>query len=108
VTAGTLPAGTARLVITRTTASVPGCPDWSTHNDGNGNNATSTNYGCAVNSNLAVMVANKEDLVRGQSDGGTTVMSGNKAIEAYRNNPPAAWVVPPSASHTTSTATASN
>ena len=39
--------------------------------------------------NLAVMVANKEDLVRGQTgDGSTAVMSGNKAIEAYRNNPP--------------------
>jgi pilus assembly protein CpaD len=41
VTAGTLPGGNRAAVITRTTASVPGCPDWSTHSDGNGNNATS-------------------------------------------------------------------
>lgn len=85
VTVGTLPAGTARLVITRTTASVPGCPDWSAHSDANFNNATSTNYGCAVNSNLAAMVADKEDLVRGQSNAGTTtVMTSNKAIDAFR------------------------
>ncbi|GHC99352.1 CpaD family pilus assembly protein [Novosphingobium pokkalii] len=109
VTAGTLAPGTARLVIARTTASVPGCPDWSTHNDGNGNNATSTNYGCAVNSNLAVMVANKEDLVRGQTgDGSTAVMSGNKAIEAYRNNPPSGMGGATVRKVNTSTATASN
>ncbi|NMN03235.1 MULTISPECIES: CpaD family pilus assembly protein [unclassified Novosphingobium] len=89
VTAGNLAPGTARLVILRTTASVPGCPDWSTHNDGNGRNATSTNYGCAVNSNIAAMVANKEDLVHGQTgDGRTTVMSSNKAIQAYRETAP--------------------
>ncbi len=89
VTAGGVAPGTARLVIMRTTASVPGCPDWSTHNDGNGRNATSTNYGCAINSNLAAMVANKEDLIHGQTgDGRTTVMSSNKAIQAYRDSEP--------------------
>lgn len=89
VTTGAVAPGTARLVLTRTTASVPGCPDWSTHNDANYNNATSTNYGCAVNSNLAAMVANKEDLVHGQTgDGQTAVMSSNKAIQAFREAAP--------------------
>jgi pilus assembly protein CpaD len=89
VTAGNVAPGTARLVIMRTTASVPGCPDWSTHNDGNGRNATSTNYGCAVNSNFAAMVANKEDLIHGQTgDGRNAVMSSNKAIQAYRESAP--------------------
>ena len=41
VTAGVLPAGTVRVVVSRTTASVPGCPDWSTKSDFNFNNATS-------------------------------------------------------------------
>lgn len=85
VTTGYLTAGTARVIITRYRAEVPGCPDWKDNNDFNPNNATSSNFGCAVNANLAAMVANPEDLVRGQSNNGnTTVMSGTKAIEAYR------------------------
>ncbi len=66
VTAGYVEPGTARVVLTRTTASVPGCPDWSVKTDFNPKNGNSSNYGCATNSNLAGMVANPEDLVRGQ------------------------------------------
>ncbi|PNU03033.1 pilus assembly protein CpaD [Novosphingobium guangzhouense] len=85
---GTVPAGTARITISRAKAHVPGCPDWSAKSDFNPGNATSTNYGCAINSNLAAMVANPEDLVHGQTDtGSTVVMTSNKAIEAYRAAP---------------------
>ncbi|WP_232494090.1 CpaD family pilus assembly protein [Novosphingobium kaempferiae] len=88
VSTGTVPAGTARITISRAKASVPGCPDWSAKSDFNPNNATSTNYGCAVNSNLAAMVANPEDLVHGQTEtGSTVVMTSNKAIGAYRDAP---------------------
>ena len=59
VTAGFVQPGQARVVITRTTAAVPGCPDWSAKSDTNLNNATSSNYGCAGNANLAAMVANR-------------------------------------------------
>lgn len=82
---GTVPAGTTRVTISRAKAYVPGCPDWSAKSDFNPGNATSTNYGCSVNSNLAAMVANPEDLIHGQTDtGSTTVMTSNKAIDAYR------------------------
>ncbi|HEY8603921.1 CpaD family pilus assembly protein [Tsuneonella suprasediminis] len=85
VTTGAVPMGTARVVITRSTAHVPGCPDWSAKSDANYNNATSPNYGCATNSNLAAMVANPEDLISGQTGtGDTTIMSSNKAIDTYR------------------------
>jgi pilus assembly protein CpaD len=85
VTEGFLQPGTARVVITRTTASVPGCPDWGKRNDANYGNATSPGYGCAVNGNLAAMVANPEDLLHGQEGTGETViMSSTKAIETYR------------------------
>jgi len=85
VTEGFLQPGTARVVITRTTASVPGCPDWGKRNDANYANATSPGYGCAVNGNLAAMVANPEDLLHGQQGTGETViMSSTKAIETYR------------------------
>jgi pilus assembly protein CpaD len=41
-----------------------------------------------VNGNMAAMVANKEDLVRGARGAGTTViMSNNKAIQAFREMP---------------------
>lgn len=89
VTAGTVTAGTARIVISRSQATVPGCPDWSAKSDTNFNNATSSNYGCAVNSNLAAMVANPEHLLKGAAGSGETiVMSSTKAIESYRTAKP--------------------
>ena len=88
-TAGYLEPGQARVVITRTTASVPGCPDWSTSSDMNYNNATSPNFGCANNSNLAAMVANPQDLLEGQTGTGETVIAtGTKAIQTYRETAP--------------------
>ncbi len=89
VTPGYVNAGTARIVVSRSSASVPGCPDWSKNSENALMNETSTNYGCAVNSNLAAMVANPEDLVRGSSTTGqTAVMSSNKAIDTYREQKP--------------------
>ncbi|MEO1648074.1 MAG: CpaD family pilus assembly protein [Pseudomonadota bacterium] len=88
-TAGFLQPGQARVVITRTTAEVPGCPDWSAKSDMNYNNATSPGYGCAINSNVAAMVANPEDLLEGQKGTGETVVAtGNKAIDTFRNATP--------------------
>ena len=89
VTPGYVNAGTVRIVVSRTKASVPSCPNWSANSDVNLGNATSSNYGCATNSNLAAMVANPEHLIRGDhSRGETTVMSSTKAIEAYRTATP--------------------
>ncbi len=80
--------GTARVVVMRTEASVPGCPDWSDKIDNKLANATSPGFGCAINGNMAAMVANKEDLVQGaRSAGSTVVMSNNKAIKAWRAAP---------------------
>ena len=89
LTSGAVQPGYARVVLTRSTASVPGCPDWSAKSDMNYNNATSPGYGCAVNSNLAAMVANPEDLIEGQKGTGETViMSSTKAIATYREQAP--------------------
>jgi pilus assembly protein CpaD len=88
-TAGMLQPGQARVVITRSTASVPGCPDWSAQSDSNYMNATSPGYGCANNSNLAAMVANPEDLLEGQRGSGETVVAtGTRAIQTYREAEP--------------------
>ena len=89
VTAGMLQPGQARVVITRSTASVPGCPDWSAKSDMNYNNATSPGYGCAVNSNLAAMVADPQDLLEGKKGSGETIIAtSNKAIATFRETPP--------------------
>tara|TARA_B100000678_G_C18155471_1_gene480723 strand:+ start:222 stop:833 length:612 start_codon:yes stop_codon:yes gene_type:complete len=85
VTEGFVEPGRVRVIVTRSTASVPSCPDWSDSYDGNYANATSRNYGCATNSNMAAMIANPEDLIRGQEGNGSSVITtSNRAIEAYR------------------------
>lgn len=82
VTAGGISPGTARVVVTRSTASVPNCPNWTKTTEANYNSSNHPNYGCAVNSNLAAMVADPEDLVRGRestpenSRGGSRKKSG--------------------------------
>ena len=89
VTAGYVNAGSVRVVITRASANVPHCPDWSANSETNFNNATSTNYGCANNSNLAAMIANPDDLLHGAgSTGASAVVSNDKAINAYYSNVP--------------------
>jgi len=89
VTAGFVEPGQARIVVTRSTASVPGCPDWSANNEANEYNATYPGYGCAVNGNLAAMVANPEDLISGQQGTGQTVVTtSTKAIRSYREKAP--------------------
>lgn len=64
---------------------MPNCPNWDRKSDANLANATAPGYGCAVNGNLAAMVANPEDLITGQTGTGETViMSSTKAIKSYR------------------------
>ncbi|NBS24304.1 MAG: pilus assembly protein CpaD [Altererythrobacter sp.] len=89
VTSGASQPGYARVIVTRSKAHVPGCPNWSATSDMNYNNGTSPNYGCATKGNLAAMIANPEDLIEGQKGTGETViMSSSKAIETYRDAAP--------------------
>lgn len=88
VTEGYVNAGTARVIVVRATATVPGCPDWHSGSDTNFANGASSNYGCAVNSNLAAMVADPEHLVKGVAGTGEkTIVSATKAIDAFRDKP---------------------
>ena len=86
VTTGPLQPGTARVVVSRMNASVPTCPDWSDARIGAPSSPTHSNYGCAVNSNLAAMIANPADLVLGQS-GTMDASAGARAVKAYRDRP---------------------
>jgi len=80
--------GSIRIVVSRTTAAVPGCPNWERPSQPEFAASTMSNYGCAVNSNLALMVANPEDLVRGQEARGSDARSVTKAIKIYRDTVP--------------------
>lgn len=89
VTAGYVQPGSARVVITRSSASVPGCPDWSVQSEMNYTNGTHPGYGCATYGNLAAMIADPEDLVSGDKGSGETyVRRASKAVDAYREKAP--------------------
>lgn len=88
VTVGALPDGAVRVVVSRNRASVPGCPNWSEPSSPNYQNRMISNFGCAVNGNLAAMVANPTDLVHGQESGGVVDPdTAAKAINVYRTKP---------------------
>ena len=60
------------------------CPDWSHNATVNYDNSLHSNYGCAVNNNLAVQLADPWDLQQGvASTTGNTDM-GVRTIELYR------------------------
>lgn len=89
VTAGAVPPGTVRVVVSRTTASVPGCPNWQEGGRSMGHSGTSTNFGCATNSNLAAMIADPNDLVRGRiGAAGGDPTTATRAIRSYREQAP--------------------
>ena len=89
VTAGAIVPGTARVIVSRTRASVPNCPNWSVPAQPNDQNRTMSTFGCSVNSNLAAMVANPQDLVHGREGSGVgDTMTASKAVGAYRKAEP--------------------
>jgi len=89
VTEGYVDPGNVRIVVSRSTAYVPGCPDFSDQYAHTLGNETSNNFGCAVNSNIAAMVADPEHLLKGaKGTGETVVMSSTKAIQTYREAAP--------------------
>ena len=83
-TPGAITPGNIRVVVTRSQASVPSCPDWSTTHENNYNSGNHSNHGCATNSNLAAMVADPEDLVRGRESNRLDRNSGKAAVNTYK------------------------
>jgi len=89
VTAGAIPPGVARVVVSRTVAFVPGCPNWNRQANPNYSNRMMPNFGCAVNSAYAAMVANPEDLIHGQEGSGVAdATTAARAVKVYRSAPP--------------------
>ncbi len=85
VTTGAVQTGTLRVIVSRSFAYVPGCPQWDPQEIG-ARVSVSPNLGCASNSNLAAMIADPNDLVLGRN--GSVDNRGvvtNRAMKAYRN-----------------------
>jgi pilus assembly protein CpaD len=80
---------TIRVVVTRARATVPGCPDLRSDTVPDVDGRTSSNHGCAINLNLAAMVANPTDLVQGVGGSATSdPATATRAVQALRAAPP--------------------
>lgn len=88
VTQGSADVTGVRVVVSRSTASVPHCPNWDRSAISEISGSSMSNFGCATNSNLAAMVANPSDLIHGQGGSGADAMTINRAIKTYREAEP--------------------
>jgi pilus assembly protein CpaD len=77
--------GRVRVIVSRSTATVPGCPFVDENQKAS---PTSLNYGCATNSNLAAMIADPGDLVLGRGGAAGDPATAAKAIKVYRDAKP--------------------
>jgi type IV pilus biogenesis protein CpaD/CtpE len=60
------------------------CPDWSQSQTSNYLNEPHSNYGCAVNTNSALQVADPHDLLRGHGENTPDTGITTKVVEDYR------------------------
>lgn len=76
-------------IVSAAGATVPNCPNWSDSNLPM-SEGQSSNYGCATAVNLAAMIADPNDLIRGRTDApaGTDATKATRAIKAWREMPP--------------------
>ncbi|MBX9814170.1 MAG: pilus assembly protein CpaD [Proteobacteria bacterium SG_bin5] len=89
ITQAAVAPGTLRVVVTRSVARVPGCPDFTRVQYPEFEGNSGSNHGCATNTNLAAMVARPEDLVLGQT-GAVAIdpVTGARAVNTLRAAPP--------------------
>ena len=80
---------TIRVVVTRARATVPGCPDWRSDVAPDWVGNTSSNHGCAINRNLAAMVADPTHLVHGaEGPASADPAAATRAINIFRQAQP--------------------
>ena len=88
-TQGEIAPGAIRVIVSRTAATVPNCPDFSRPSSPEFAGSAPSNYGCASNTNLASMVADPRDLIAGRAAASAVdVRASTKAIGVYRATPP--------------------
>jgi len=89
MSAGAVPPGTVRVIVARTRASVPDCPNWERPAQPSIDHVSMPNFGCGVNGALAAMVANPQDLVHGREGSGVgDNRTAVKAVDSYRKAAP--------------------
>lgn len=88
VTQGSDTLSGVRVVVSRSSAAVPNCPNWSRPAQPDFASSGMSNYGCATNSNLAAMVADPADLLHGRDVGDNDPQTITRAIQTYRDKEP--------------------
>lgn len=76
--------GDVTVIVGRYVATPPACPDWRKPADGDRGNTPMSNLGCATESNLAAMVADPGDLIRGRRPGAADGETAAAGIQRYR------------------------
>jgi pilus assembly protein CpaD len=81
-----LPANQAVVEATRTLVTLPPCPNWSKISSYDYGNQPSSNFGCATEINLGMMVANPTDLASGMPRGPSAGQPAAAAVNRYLND----------------------
>lgn len=72
------------IVLERYMVTPPACPDWSRRSGVDYANQPHSNFGCATETNLGLMIANPRDLVRGRKLGPADGVHQAEGIVRYR------------------------
>lgn len=90
-----LPGNVVTLRFERYNALVPTCGDWSSHPGHDYSNNVHSNFGCANQRNMGLMLADPADLQRMREAAPTDTQNSNRVIQRYRKGePPAATPTP--------------
>jgi len=82
---GATGANGAVVLVGRFEVRVAGCPDWRKPVLDEFSNSKSSNFGCASANNLALMIADPEDLVRGREGGPSDGVRAAQTIRDYKS-----------------------
>jgi pilus assembly protein CpaD len=81
-----VPPNRAVVTVTRTLVTLPPCPNWSHPSQPDFDNQPSSNFGCATETNLGMMVANPADLAGGLPAGRAAGHPAAAAVNRYLND----------------------
>jgi pilus assembly protein CpaD len=81
-----LPANQAVVEATRTLVTLPPCPNWSKASGHDFGNQPASNFGCANETNLGMMIANPTDLASGLPVGPSAGQPAAAAVNRYLND----------------------
>ncbi|HWB47725.1 MAG TPA: CpaD family pilus assembly lipoprotein [Stellaceae bacterium] len=83
---GDAPPNAAVVAITRTLVTLPPCPNWSKPSYADFGNHPSSNFGCASETNLGLMIAHPTDLASGLPVGGSAGQPAASGVNRYLND----------------------